>query len=415
MAAPSRPRPARPAARRAPQRSQQSQNQKNDGKIIPFELFARRPSGTYFYDYSLLFAVIFLILFGLVMIYSASSYQAQLSESDAAFYMMKQVRNILIGFGGMFVVSRLNYSGFPKFARFSYWFSIFLMVLVMFVGKRVNGKRRWLGVGGLTFQPAEVVKIALILYLAYLITKMGSEVGKPKNILCLLRLTLFAAGIVAINNLSSGIIIAGIGMVMIFVATKVYWPYFALGGAGLSVLLFAGQIGAALNKVHLLRDYQYKRILAWLHPESDPSGDAFQVLQGLYAIGSGGITGKGLGQSIQKLGFLPESHNDMIFTIICEELGLVGAACVILIFLFILFRLILIAGSAPDLFGALLVVGVLGHIAIQVVLNIAVATNTIPNTGVSLPFISYGGTSIIFLMMEVGMVLSVARRIRLGR
>ena len=163
----------------------------------------------------------------------------------------------------------------------------------------------------------------------------------------------------------------------------------------------------------MLQPYQYRRIEAWLNPELDPEGKSFQVLQGLYAIGSGGLFGQGLGQSIQKLGFLPESQNDMIFAIICEELGLFGAVSIILIFLFMIFRFMMIANNAPDLFGAMLVIGVMGHIAIQVVLNIAVVTNTIPNTGITLPFISYGGTSVLFTMIEMGIVLSVSNRIRL--
>ena len=168
-----------------------------------------------------------------------------------------------------------------------------------------------------------------------------------------------------------------------------------------------------LVQIKVLQPYQYRRIEAWLNPELDPEGKSFQVLQGLYAIGSGGLFGQGLGQSIQKLGFLPESQNDMIFAIICEELGLFGAVSIILIFLFMIFRFMVIANNAPDLFGALLVVGVMGHIAIQVVLNIAVVTNTIPNTGITLPFISYGGTSVLFTMIEMGIVLSVSNRIRL--
>ncbi len=168
-------------------------------------------------------------------------------------------------------------------------------------------------------------------------------------------------------------------------------------------------------QIKLLQPYQYRRIEAWLNPELDPEGKSFQVLQGLYAIGSGGLFGQGLGQSIQKLGFLPESQNDMIFAIICEELGLFGAISIILVFLFMIFRFMVIANNAPDLFGALLVVGVMGHIAIQVVLNIAVVTNTIPNTGITLPFISYGGTSVLFIMMEMGIVLSVSNRIRLEK
>ena len=172
-------------------------------------------------------------------------------------------------------------------------------------------------------------------------------------------------------------------------------------------------VALALEQVGILHEYQLERILVWKEPEAYAQDGGFQVLQGLYAIGSGGLLGKGLGQSIQKLSFLPEPQNDMIFAIICEELGLFGAVSVILIFLFMLYRFMVIAGNAPDLFGALLVVGVMAHIAIQVVLNIAVVTNVIPNTGITLPFISYGGTSVLFLMIEMGMVLSVSNQIRL--
>ena len=166
-------------------------------------------------------------------------------------------------------------------------------------------------------------------------------------------------------------------------------------------------------EVGILEGYQLERIRVWQNPEAYPQDGGWQVLQGLYAIGSGGLFGRGLGQSIQKLGFIPEAMNDMVFSIICEELGLFGALCVILLFLFMVWRFMVIANNAPDLLGALIVVGVMAHISIQVILNVAVVTNTIPNTGISLPFISYGGTSILFLMAEMGMVLGVSNRIPL--
>ena len=198
---------------------------------------------------------------------------------------------------------------------------------------------------------------------------------------------------------------------MIFVADPHYKKY---------VLIGSGVAAAASALVYWIittdaagGNFRFKRIAIWLHPETDPEGVGFQTLQGLYAIGSGGIWGKGLGQSMQKLNFLPEAQNDMIFSIICEELGLFGAVAVILMFVILLWRMMIIANNAPDLFGAMLVVGVIGHIAIQVILNIAVVTNSIPNTGISLPFISYGGSSVMFLLIEMGLVLSVARRIQL--
>ncbi|WP_026890896.1 FtsW/RodA/SpoVE family cell cycle protein [Lacrimispora aerotolerans] len=368
-----------------------------------------------FYDYSLLFTVIFLTVFGLVMIYSSSSYAAQLKFNNAAFFMMKQAKIALGGFVIMIIISRMDYHWYGKFAVFAYVLSYILMIAVSLVGIEANGKKRWLGVGSLSFQPTEFVKIALIVMLALMIVQMGKNINTRNGVILVIITTIPIAGIVAANNLSSGIIIMGIAFVMLFVACKKKWPFFACGLGGVALLAFAGPVATVLQKMNILHDYQLGRILVWLEPEAYPSTGGYQVLQGLYAIGSGGLVGRGLGESIQKMGFVPEAQNDMIFSIICEELGLFGAVSVILIFLFMIYRFMLIADNAPDLFGALLVVGVMGHIAIQVILNIAVVTNTIPNTGITLPFISYGGTSVMFLMMEMGMVLSVSNQIKLEK
>ncbi len=368
-----------------------------------------------FYDYSLLFTVIFLTVFGLVMIYSSSSYAAQLKFNNAAFFMMKQAKIALGGFVIMVIISRLDYHWYGKFAVFAYVLSYVLMIAVSFFGIEANGKKRWLGVGSLSFQPTEFVKIALIVMLAVLIVQMGKNINTKNGVILVIVTTIPIAGIVAANNLSSGIIIMGIAFVMLFIACKKKWPFFVCGLAGFGGLAFAGPLATILQKLNILHDYQLGRILVWLEPEAYPSTGGYQVLQGLYAIGSGGLVGRGLGESIQKMGFVPEAQNDMIFSIICEELGLFGAVSVILIFLFMIYRFMLIADNAPDLFGALLVVGVMGHIAIQVILNIAVVTNTIPNTGITLPFISYGGTSVLFLMIEMGMVLSVSNQIKLEK
>lgn len=368
-----------------------------------------------FYDYSLLFTVIFLTVFGLVMIYSSSSYAAQLKFGNAAFFMMKQAKIALGGFVLMIIISRLNYHWYGKFAVFAYVLSYVLMIAVSLFGIEANGKKRWLGVGSLSFQPTEFVKIALIVMLAVLIVQMGKNINSKNGVVLVIIITVPIAGIVAANNLSSGIIIVGIAFVMLFIACKKKWPFFVCGLAGFGGLAFAGPMATILQKLNILHDYQLGRILVWLEPEAYPSTGGYQVLQGLYAIGSGGLVGRGLGESIQKMGFVPEAQNDMIFSIICEELGLFGAVSVILIFLFMIYRFMLIADNAPDLFGSLLVVGVMGHIAIQVILNIAVVTNTIPNTGITLPFISYGGTSVLFLMIEMGMVLSVSNQIKLEK
>ena len=368
-----------------------------------------------FYNYSLLFAVIFVTVFGLIMIYSASSYTAQLMYGDAGYFMKRQAMIAAGGFLGMLIVSKMDYHWFAKFAVLAYFMSYVLMIAVSLVGREVNGKKRWLGVGPVSFQPTEFVKVALIVALAVVITRMGGRINQIKNMALVVVLALPLAGLVAANNLSSGIIICGIVFVMLFVATKKKLIFGACMAAAGVVYCFAGQIGHALEAIGLLHGYQLERINVWLNPEAYAQEGGFQVLQGLYAIGSGGLLGKGLGESIQKMGFVPEAQNDMIFSIICEELGLFGAVSVIFIFLFMIYQFMIIANSAPDLFGALLVVGVMGHIAIQVILNIAVVTNSIPNTGITLPFISYGGTSVLFLMVEMGIVLSVSNQIRLEK
>lgn len=353
--------------------------------------------------------------FGLVMIYSASSYTAQLQYGDASYYMMRQFKIAMGGLLIALVISKLDYHWYARFALAAYVLSYVLMIAVALMGKDSHGSRRWLNIGGITFQPTEFVKIVLIVLLATVVTQMGKKINSLRAVGLVVLLTVPIAGLVAANNLSSGIIIMGIGFFMLFVACRKSWPFFLCGFAAAGAMAVAGPLAKALEMMKLLKPYQLERIYVWLDPEAYPMDGGFQVLQGLYAIGSGGLVGKGLGESIQKMGFVPEAQNDYIFAIICEELGLFGAVSVILIFLFLIYRFMLIASNAPDLFGSLLVVGVMGHIAIQVILNIAVVTNSIPNTGITLPFISYGGTSVLFLMIEMGMVLSVSNQIKLEK
>lgn len=370
-----------------------------------------------YYDYSLLFTIIFLTVFGLVMIYSSSSYNAQIHGLKASYYMTRQMYIALGGFAVMLIISKMNYHIFAKFTIPAIVVSYACMLLVNFtpLGIEVNGKKRWLGTRSLRFQPAELVKITVILIMAVIITKMGKKINEWRTWGMITVLIAPLALLVLMNNLSSGIIIFGIAIVMMFIACKRRWPFVLFVALVAAVFLFAPPVAIALEKAGVLHGYQLDRILVWKNPEAYPKDGGYQVLQGLYAIGSGGLLGKGLGQSIQKLSFLPEPQNDMIFAIICEELGLFGAVSVILIFLFMIYRFMRIAGSAPDIFGAFLVIGVMAHIAIQVILNIAVVTNVIPNTGITLPFISYGGTSVLFLMIEMGMVLSVSNSILLER
>lgn len=378
----------------------------------------KKEQSEYFFDYSLLFIVLFLLGFGLVMIYSASSYEAFQDFGDAAYYLKKQLIAVIIGLVMMIAVANLPYHFWERFALLGYLVSMALVPLVLTpLGVESHGARRWIRIPGvgLNLQPAEVAKLAMILFLAVLVCKMGKSVRTMKGfiIMVLVPMPVVLEVYLITRNLSSAIIILGISVLMVFVASPDYKKFVIIGSvmaAAVAVAVFV--IVSAYSSGSELA-FRSERIVAWLDPESQAQGKGFQTLQALYAIGSGGIWGKGLGQSMQKLSFLPEAQNDMIFSIICEELGLFGAVAVILMFIMLLWRMMVIANNATDLFGAMLVVGVMGHIAIQAILNIAVVTNTIPNTGISLPFISYGGSSVMFLLIEIGLVLSVAKRIQL--
>lgn len=375
----------------------------------------KKEQAEYFFDYSLLFIVLFLLGFGLVMIYSASSYAAFQSYGDAAWYLKKQLTAVIIGLVLMIVVANIPYHFWERFALLGYVVSAALIPVVLTpLGVESHGARRWIKIPGLglNVQPAEVAKLCMILFLAVLVCKMGKSVRSLKGFILMIAIPLpiVAEVYVITKNLSSAIIILGISVLMVFVASPDYKKFVIIGLIGVAGVLLVVYLVVSGSDIFAFRG---SRIKAWLDPESDSQGIGFQTLQGLYAIGSGGIWGKGLGQSMQKRSFLPEAQNDMIFSIICEELGLFGAVAVILMFTMLLWRMMVIANNAPDLFGAMLVVGVMGHIAIQSILNIAVVTGSIPNTGISLPFISYGGSSVMFLLIEIGLVLSVARRIQL--
>lgn len=376
----------------------------------------RREQTEYYFDYSLLFIVLFLLGFGLIMVYSASSYEAFEDYGDAAYYMKKQLIANILGLIAMIVVANIPYQIWQKFSLVGYGVSAVLIVLVRSpLGVKSHGAYRWIRIPGIGFnlQPAEVAKLCMILFLATLVCRMGKGVRTTKGFLFMLMAPVPIAAMVYIitSNLSSAIIIMGIAVLMVFVASPDYKKFIliALAVVAAAALL----VFVIVNAGDSMEGFRSERILAWLDPEAYSQGKGFQTIQALYAIGSGGIWGKGLGQSMQKMSFIPEAQNDMIFSIICEELGLFGAIAIILMFIMLLWRMMIIANNATDLFGALLVVGVMGHIAIQAILNIAVVTNTIPNTGISLPFISYGGSSVLFLLIEIGLVLSVAKRIQL--
>lgn len=362
------------------------------------------------FDYTLITVVLFLICIGLIMLYSVSSYDANLTFNDSAYYIKNQLKNTLVGIVGFIFVMNFDYHRLEKMSFPAYVVSIVLILLVLTpLGIEANGARRWLNLG-VSLQPAEVAKVGVIIYSASIACKMSAKRLASRN--GLIRMFL-PAGIVSFlvwqvtDNLSSAIIILGISAAMVYVATPGYKPYVIIA---LGVTLLVGVVVLLVSQGILTEElsYRFGRIRAWIYPEAYASSTAFQTIQALYAIGTGGVFGKGLGSSLQKQ-FVPEAQNDMIFAIICEELGLFGALLIIFLFIVLIWRIQIIITNASDLFGAMLAVGVLAHIAIQVILNLAVVTNTIPNTGISLPFISFGGSSVVFLLVEIGIVLNVAK------
>lgn len=348
------------------------------------------------YDETLLTVVVILVAVGLVMLYSTSSYNGEVKFHDPFYYLKKQGLATFIGFLGTAIVARIDYHRWTVLAIPGYLTAIALSVAVVLFGDEYNGSKRWLSLGPVSFQPSEFAKVAVILFLACLVTKYVKRMNKFGTLALMMLPVLPIVALVGASNLSTAIIILGIAVVLIFVASPKYSQFIWMGAAGI-----------AFMAVFLaMESYRLERLAIWRNPEQYEKG--YQTLQGLYAIGSGGIFGRGLGNSIQKLGFLPEAQNDMIFSIVCEELGLAGAGIIIVLFFLLIWRFFVIATHARDLLGALIASGAMAHMMIQVILNIAVVTNSIPNTGITLPFISYGGTSVVFLLLEMGLVLSVS-------
>ena len=369
-----------------------------------------------YFDYSLLAILICLICFGLVMLYSTSSYSAMMKQNgDSLFYFKRQVLFCIVGLIGMWIVSRIDYHWYFERSKFFYFISIFMMFLVKTpLGKEVNGAKRWIKLPfEQQLQPAEIAKIAIILFIPALICTMGREIKTLEGIVKVLAWGAFSAAVVFIitENLSTAIIVMGITCIMIFVLhpkTRIF-IIIAVG------IILIGIVGARVlgMAMETSGNFRLRRILVWLNPEKYASEGAYQIMQALYAIGSGGFFGKGLGNSAQKM-IIPEVQNDMILSIICEELGVFGAIMVLILFGMLLYRLLFIAQNAPDLYGSLVVSGIFAHIALQVILNVMVVINCIPTTGITLPFISYGGTSVLFLMAEMGLALGVSSKIKIA-
>ena len=366
-------------------------------------------------DLALFFLVIFLAGFGLIMIYSASEYWSMKESDYTGAYFKKQLISVVVGLVCMLLVfRRLDYH---KLKGRAAWIIYGLSLMSMFVlftplGKTVNGATRWINLGFTTVQPAEFVKLGVIVLAAALILISGRGLRRPK----IFGLIMVFCGVIPgievyliSQNMSSAIIIMLIPLLMTFVANPSNKVYMALCIAALIVCVALIIYGTGASGGS--DSFRLNRIQAWLHPGEDQEGVGYQTAQSLYAIGSGGMFGKGLGKSLQKIRYIPEAQNDMIFAVICEELGIAGAMLVIFLFVVLLWRIYLVAKRAPDRHGTILAMGVFFHIAIQVFMNIAVVTNMMPNTGVTLPFISYGGSSVVLIMIEMGIVLNISRQI----
>ena len=354
-------------------------------------------------DIPFLLILLVLLAVGLVMLYSASSAQSAYDTgyTDTTRYLQKQAVCAVIGLVAMVVVSRLPAEFWYRMAWPLYGVSIVLLLLVLLFGQSVNGARRWISIAGIQFQPSEIAKFTLILLFARLTRGFGSSVKKFRY-----GVLGFGAALLGIliplaleKHLSAIMLMGMVAVVMMFVAGT--HPKWLLMGAAAAVIFVVVYIS--------LMGYAGDRVTAWLHPEQDPADTGYQILQSLYAIGSGGLFGLGLGKSRQKYLYLPFQYNDYIFAVVCEELGLVGALLIIALFAALILRGYWIALHARDRFSTVLAAGLITLIAVQTILNLGVVTNLLPSTGIALPFFSYGGTALAMNLGEMGIVLSISR------
>lgn len=367
-------------------------------KTSLLSMFKKRGS----FDLTFFFLVSILVVVGLIMLFSASAPYAANYKGSSYYFILRQFIFAVIGFVLMLLVSKIDYHFWQKFAWLITAVSIAMLILVLVTPATKEGFHRWLNLGFIQFQPSEIAKFALIVLLSHLISKNQKRMEELKfQIILFCIIALFCVLILVENHLSATILVFLIGFVIMFIG-------------GMSMKLVVGMLGlgvggAVLAVVTGLISYASDRIKYWLDPWLDAQGKGFQTIQSLLAIASGGAMGRGIGQSNQKYLWLPEPQNDFIFAVVCEELGFIGAALIVIAFGLLVWRGFVIALKAPDKFGMLMSIGLVFQVGLQAVLNILVVTNTVPNTGISLPFFSYGGTSLVMLLIQMGIVLSVSR------
>ncbi len=354
-------------------------------------------------DFTLVVVILLLLSLGLVMVLSASSPSA-LSDGNSYSFFIKQAIFAVAGLGAMLFISKIDYRFYKKYYILAYAISILLLIAVLAIGKNVNGATRWIYIGtdALSVQPSEIVKFLMIIFYAAMLTKNRDRLEKyGKGFWFHLALVLPIIGLlIAEPHLSASIVIIGIISIMMIVAGCKFWHFLATGVvAGIPVLTL----------LIVKAPYRLQRVTTFLDPWKDMRGDGWQVIQSLYAIGSGGLFGAGLGESKQKYLYIPEPHNDFIFSILAEELGFIGCAAVLILFAVFIWRGVLIAMKAPDMFGSLVAIGITAQVAIQVIINIAVVTSSMPATGMPLPFFSYGGSALFILLCEMGVLLNISK------
>ncbi len=352
-------------------------------------------------DFVIVFATLFLLAIGIVMVYSASAVFAQNKLNDAYYFTKRQLIFAGLGVTSMYLMANIDYWVWKKWAKTAFVASIGLLVLVLLIGIEVNGSKSWLGFGSFGIQPGEMAKFGVAMFLARWLSDNQKEIVLfRKGLMPALAIPTVCFALIMLQpDLGTGTVLLGTAFLMIFVAGARVSHFVGLGMVGV-----AGFVGLILSA-----PYRIARITAFLDPWQDPLNTGYQIIQSLYAIGPGGLFGLGLGQSRQKFSYLPEPYNDFIFSIVAEELGFVGGTLVLLLFLLLLWRGMRVAITAPDLFGNLLALGIIGMIAIQVVINVGVVTGMFPVTGITLPFLSYGGSSLTLMLTGVGILLNISR------
>ena len=363
-------------------------------------------------DFTLVITVLLLLSLGLVMVLSASSPTALQKYDKSYYFFVRQLFFAVLGLFGMYFVSKIDYRIFQKFYKHAWVLSALLLVLVLVIGTDSHGAKRWIDLGIITFQPSEVVKFLMIIFYGGILVKDRDELGKFWK--GLVKHVLFLAPIIGLlllePHVSTSMVIIITCCIMMIMAGCKFWQFLmsgiiAVGGVGtIATVLYA--VSDAFKK-----QFQYivTRFITFTDPWQDATGDGWQIIQSLYAIGSGGLFGAGLGESKQKYLYLSEPHNDFIFSVLAEELGFVGCILVFALFAVFIWRGVLIAMKAPDMFGSLVAIGITSLVGVQVIINVAVVTSSMPVTGMQLPFFSYGGTALFILLCEVGVLLSISR------